>query len=127
MDEHPNATAVRRMMDAMNSGDLQTAADGVADDVEWHEIGLDEPIRGKAALAERMTSGVGASWDITAEPHDIVANDEHVVVLTNATARKDGKEFRYRTAEIMHMRDGKMTARWAFSDDTEAIERFFGS
>jgi hypothetical protein len=25
------------------------------------------------------------------------------------------------------MRDGKISARWAFSDDTEAINRFFGS
>jgi ketosteroid isomerase-like protein len=31
----------------------------------------------------------------------------------------------YRTAEILHMKDGKITERWAFSDDTEAINRFF--
>jgi ketosteroid isomerase-like protein len=31
----------------------------------------------------------------------------------------------YRTAEIYHVRDGKISARWAFSDDTEAINRFF--
>jgi ketosteroid isomerase-like protein len=31
----------------------------------------------------------------------------------------------YRTAEIMHFRDGKITARWAFSDDTAAINEFF--
>jgi hypothetical protein len=30
-------------------------------------------------------------------------------------------------AEIYHVRDGKISARWAFSDDTEAINRFFGS
>ena len=32
----------------------------------------------------------------------------------------------YRTAEIYHMRDGKISERWAFSDDTERINRFFG-
>ena len=31
----------------------------------------------------------------------------------------------YRTAEIMHIRDGKVTARWAFSDDTDRINKFF--
>jgi len=31
----------------------------------------------------------------------------------------------YRTAEIYHIRDGKVTARWAFSDDTAAINEFF--
>jgi hypothetical protein len=25
------------------------------------------------------------------------------------------------------VKDGKITARWAFSDDTDAINRFFGS
>ena len=125
MDEHPNVTAFRSAMDAMASGDLQAAADMVTDDIEWHEIGRAEPIRGKAALAEHFTSGAGASWDISAEPHDVVASDEHVIALINATARKDGQEFHYRTAEIVHMRDGKIAARWAFSDDTEAINRFF--
>jgi ketosteroid isomerase-like protein len=125
MDEHPNATAFRRAMDAMNSGDMQAAADSVTDDVEWHEIGRTEPIRGKAALAERFTSGEGSTWDITGEAHDVLANDEHAVALVNATARKDGQEFHYRTAEIVHMRDGKIAARWAFSDDTDAINRFF--
>jgi ketosteroid isomerase-like protein len=126
MDEHPNATAFRRITDAMGAGDMQTAADGVADDVVWHEIGSTEPIRGKAALAERFSSGEGASWDITGDVHDVVANDEHAIALVNATARKDGQELHYRTAEIVHMKDGKITERWAFSDDTEAINRFFG-
>jgi ketosteroid isomerase-like protein len=125
MDEHPNATALRRLLDAMDTGDMQAIADGLADDVEWHEIGRAEPIRGKAALAERYTSGEGAGWDIKGELHDVVANDEHTIALVNATARKDGQEFHYRTAEIVHMKDGKITARWAFSDDTEAINRFF--
>jgi len=33
--------------------------------------------------------------------------------------------FSYRSAEIYHMRDGKVTERWAFSDDTAAINAFF--
>jgi ketosteroid isomerase-like protein len=28
-------------------------------------------------------------------------------------------------AEIYHIRDGKISARWAFSDDTAAINDFF--
>jgi ketosteroid isomerase-like protein len=127
VDEHPNAAALRRMLDAMDAGDDAAVADALTDDVEWHEIGLAEPIRGKAALAERYTSGEGSAWDISGETHDVIANDEHAIALVNATARKDGQEFHYRTAEIVHMREGKISARWAFSDDTEAITRFFAS
>jgi ketosteroid isomerase-like protein len=36
-----------------------------------------------------------------------------------------GRSFTYRTAEIYHIRDGKIAARWAFSDDTAAINEFF--
>ena len=45
--------------------------------------------------------------------------------LMNVTARRGDKSLNYRTAEIFHMRDGKITARWAFSDDTQAITDFF--
>jgi ketosteroid isomerase-like protein len=37
------------------------------------------------------------------------------------------QSFTYRTAEIAHMKDGKVTERWAFSDDTQRIIEFFGA
>ncbi len=122
MTEHPNATMARKLWAAMESGDMQTVSDAFADDIVWHEIGNPEPKRGKAALAEGMT---GADWEITGTIHDVVANDEHVVALTNAKATRGGRTLEYRTAEIMHVKDGKITERWAFSDDTAAIVEFF--
>jgi ketosteroid isomerase-like protein len=127
VDEHPNAAILRRALEALDSGDYQTGMDLLADDVEWHEIGRAEPVRGKQALADRYMTSEGPGFDIKGELHDVVANDEHVIGLVNATATKDGREFQYRTAEIVHVKDGKITQRWAFSDDTEAINRFFGS
>lgn len=126
MDEHPNAKLVRTMMDDLNSGDVQGMADMLADDVVWHEIGRDEPVRGKEALAARFTGPSAPDYEIKGELHDVVANDEHTIALVNATAKRDGRTFNYRTAEIMHIRNGKITERWAFSDDTEAINEFFG-
>jgi ketosteroid isomerase-like protein len=125
MDEHPNAKLVRSMMDDLNSGDMQGMAAMLADDVVWHEIGRDEPVRGKEALAARFTGPTAPDYEITGELHDVVANDEHTIALVNATATRDGRTFNYRTAEIMHIRDGKITERWAFSDDTAAINEFF--
>ena len=125
MDEHPNVAAVRRWSEKMEAGDWDAMADALSDDVEWHEIGRSEPTRGKAALMERM----GQSWgDVTIDvkTHDILGNDDHVVQLVNVTARRGDQTFEYRTAEILHVRDGKVTARWAFSDDTARIMEFFG-
>jgi ketosteroid isomerase-like protein len=97
-------------------------SDFLADDVVWHEIGRAEPRRGKAAL---MESTGPTYYDIKATVHDVVANDDHTIALVNATATRDGKTLEYRTAEIMHLRDGKVVERWAFSDDTAAIVEFF--
>jgi ketosteroid isomerase-like protein len=122
--EHPNATLIREGLEAFNRRDMQAYADLVADDIVWHQIGSPEPIRGKAALAEQMTMNTD-DFEIEAEVHDVVANDEHGIALVNATARRGDQTFHYRTAEILHMRDGKIVERWAFSDDTQAINEFF--
>ena len=122
MAEHPNAAAARRATDAMQQGDMQAMADFLADDVVWHMIGSTEPLRGKAALRGAMS---GADYQITGTVHDIVANDDHTIVLAENTATRGDRSLTYRTAEIMHIRDGKVVERWAFSDDTQAINEFF--
>jgi ketosteroid isomerase-like protein len=124
MSEHPNATVVREMSEAMANGDMAGAASRVADDVVWHEIGRAEPRRGKAELAASM--GAWSAYNITWEAHDLLASDDHVVGLGTATATRGDRTLTYRTAEIYHIRDGRVTERWAFSDDTKAITDFFG-
>jgi uncharacterized protein len=124
MDEHPNAKVLRELAKRMEDGDFQAGLDILADDVEWYEIGRDEPTRGKEALGRRYQESLG-DYEIKADTHDVVANDEHAVQLMNVTATRGDKTLRYRTAEIYHMKDGKITARWAFSDDTARIVEFF--
>jgi ketosteroid isomerase-like protein len=124
MSEHPNATAIRSMFEAMGKGDMQSMANVLDDNVIWHEIGNPEPVRGKAALAARF-SGSSSDFTITGETHDVVGGDDHTVALLSATATRGGKSFSYRVAEIYHFRDGKIVERWAFSDDTAAIAAFF--
>jgi ketosteroid isomerase-like protein len=116
---------VRQMTDAMSRGDMQAIEGFIADDVTWHEIGRAEPRRGKAELAAAGPGGGEMDYEITAKLHDVVANDEHTIALVDATATRGGKTFNYRTAEIFHIRDGKIVERWAFSDDTAAITAFF--
>jgi ketosteroid isomerase-like protein len=126
MAEHPNASIVRRLAEAFGSDDpaqMERQADQLlADDIVWHEIGRSEPRRGK----DELRAGMGdVDYQITGDVHDIVADDDHVVALIDATATRGGRTFKYRVAEIYHVRDGRITERWAFSDDTAAIEAFF--
>jgi ketosteroid isomerase-like protein len=126
MADHPNAAIVRAIADETErTGDMSKAFDNVDDDIVWHEIGRDEPIRGKQALMERFT-GMPEGATISTETHDVVANDDHTIQLVTATATIGDRKLVYRTAEIYHMRDGKITERWAFSDDTARINEFFG-
>jgi len=124
MGDHPNVALVRGLMDAFNTMDVETIRAGLAEDVKWHMIG-GETVEGIEALSQTMMGG-GDDFNITGDIHDVVGNDEHVVALVSATAQAGDQTFEYRTAEIVHVKDGKITERWAFSDDTEAINRFFG-
>ena len=126
MADHPNAAKIRAASEAIEqSGDMTSQMEMVADDVVWHEIGSDQPLRGKQALIERF-SGMPDGAGIKVETHDIVANDDHAIALVTATATMGDQSLTYRTAEIYHMKDGKITERWAFSDDTDRINKFFG-
>jgi len=130
MAEHPNVALVRRGMQAMNEMDMSKAGEEMAivdafmaDDIVWHEIGRAEPRRGKDEL--RATMGEAGDLTINYDLHDVIANDDHAIALGTATATRGGKTLVYRTAEIFHIRDGKVVERWAFSDDTAAIVAFF--
>jgi ketosteroid isomerase-like protein len=124
MDMHPNAKILHDANESFSTDNPQAAIDLLADDVEWYEIGRSEPTRGKEAVVQRFQESFGDA-EVEAKEHAVVADDEHAVQLMNVTARRGDKTLNYRTAEIFHMRDGKITARWAFSDDTQAIIDFF--
>ena len=123
MADHPNTAIYRGFVEAFNAGDIEALSEYIADDVEWWYIGGKEPIRGKQKLAE-MSVGFSGT-EIRADVHDVIANDEHVLALVEATGTRDGRTLSYRTAEIHHVKDGKITERWSFSDDTAAIIDFF--
>lgn len=127
MAEHPNVTMYREIHESLQEGKFEAVFDALADDVVWHQIG-GAALHGKEAVRESMSAmeEVSAgSFDLVV--HDVVGNDEHVVGLVETTLRMGDKSFSYRTAEIAHVKDGKVTERWAFSDDTQRIADFFGS
>lgn len=124
MARQENESVARQVQDAFDSMDMARLDALIADDVVWHEIGVAEPRRGKAAL-RAVAPGGGADYEITGTTHDIIASDDHAIALVEATATRGGKTLKYRTAEIYHIRNGQIVERWAFSDDTAAITAFF--
>ena len=123
MAEHPNAALTRKSIEALNADDTADLASDMADDIVWHMIGVPEPLRGKDAM--RSTMGGDRGFEITADLHDVTASDDHVVALVRAHATRGDATLDYDTAEIFHVKDGLITERWAFSDDTARIIEFF--
>jgi ketosteroid isomerase-like protein len=124
MPQHENAAIARELTEAFDRRDMAKLDALIADDVVWHQIGSPQPLHGKEAL-RAVAPGSGADYEITGKLHDVLASDDHAIALVEATATRAGNTLSYRTAEIYHIRNGKVTERWAFSDDTEAIRRFF--
>ena len=124
MEEHPNASVVREALNAFNQGDFEQFAAMMADDINWYEVGASEPVRGKEAVFSSMGSG-GQEFEIEAEVHDVVANDDHTLALINATGKRGDQTLHYQTVEILHFRDGKVTDRWSFANDAQAVREFF--
>ena len=118
MGDHPNAAMFRESF----TGDVSEMRDALADDVVWHQIG-GNTIHGADAVMEFITAM--GDVDINLDLHDVVANDDHTIAMLNVTIGAGGDSFSYRTCEIYHVSDGKVTERWAFSDDTAAISEFF--
>jgi hypothetical protein len=124
MSMQENVALARQVTEAFEANDMQALDRLMADDVVWHEIGRPEPRRGKEAL-RAVAPGAEIDYTITGTMHDVLASDDHAVVLVNATATRGGRTFNYRTAEVYHIRNGQIAERWAFSDDTAAIAAFF--
>jgi len=127
---HPNEDLVRRGYAAFATGDMATLDELFADDIAWHASGrgvVSGDFHGKEAVFAyfgRLGEETGGSFRI--EIHDVVANDEHAVALTTASAERKGKSLENaKGVQIFHIRDGKVTESWFHSGDQYSDDEFF--
>ena len=127
---HPNEDLVRRGYAAFSAGDMATLDELFADDIAWHAGGrsvVSGDFEGKEAVFGyfgRLVQETGGTFRI--EVHDVLANDEHVVALTTASAERQGKSLNNaKGVQIFHVRDGKVTESWFHSGDQYADDAFF--
>ena len=127
---HPNEEIVRRLFEAFASNDLPTIDALLADDVVWTAPGRGVNAgrrEGKRALFE----GMGRLAELTGgtlrgELHDVLASDEHVVVLQTTLGERDGRgPLEDREAIVVHVRDGRVVEVWEHPGDLFAMDAFF--
>ena len=129
MADHPNLEQARKGYEAFGNGDLETVDELMDDDIVWHVSGhspMSGDYEGKEAVMGyfgRLMQETGGTFknDI----HDMLANDEHGVALVNVTASRGGKSIDQPSVNVFHMKDGKMTEFWAFTEDPTEWDAFW--
>jgi hypothetical protein len=126
---HPNEDLVREGIAAFTRGDLDALREKYfAEDIRWHTPGR-SPLAGDFEGVAQVIEAFGRLFELTGgtyrvEVHDIVANDEHAIVLYTSRAERAGRQFEDRTVLVAHIRDGKQAEVWVLPGDLYALDEF---
>lgn len=129
MAPQDNAELIRTGYEAFAKGDLDTVSSVFAEDISWHVPGRSQisgDLQGRDQVLEffgRLTELAGGTFRL--EPHDLLSSEEHVVVLVTAHAERDGRSLDSRNVHVWHVRDGKASEFWGFSDDQYRDDAFW--
>src|SRR5438445_2887869 len=126
---HPNEELIRAGLKAFGSGDVESMRQFFAPDVIWHVPGRSQfsgDYKGQdevLGLFARLFEFTGGTFRL--DVHDVLANEEHGVVLSTATAERGGKRLNDNGVQVLHLRDGKVTESWLHPGDLYAADEFF--
>jgi uncharacterized protein len=126
---HKNGELIQKLYEAFDKVDLETIQQAIADDAVAHLAGRG-PISGTYKGKDEVLGLLGEFVSRTdgtfkALPHDILANDEHVVVLSKVTAKRGDKTLTEDGVEVFHVKDGKITEAFFTGMDTYDLDEFF--
>ncbi len=125
---HPNAQVVLRGFQAFAEGDMATMKSLFHDDAVWHTAGNHRfagDHQGADAIL-RNFQDVSAAAQIENKPHDVLASDDHVVVLVNSSLRSGDKTAEVPVIMVFHVEDGRVAEAWGVPVDVEAANAFWG-
>jgi ketosteroid isomerase-like protein len=130
--EHPNVALVREGFAAFARGDTAWMDQHLADDVVWHVGGNSRwagAYQGKDKVLEYFARQAQAmAGPVSADIHDILGDDDHVVVLGSASATAaDGSGAQWKYVQVFHIRDGKTTEVWGMAENDAAVDPFLDS
>jgi ketosteroid isomerase-like protein len=128
---HPNEDVARKATEALAKRDLETFMSLQADDVVLHFPGrgpMAGDYNGKDGLArmfQQQMEILDAPPEI--ENHDILANDEHVVILNRVKGTRGGQILDQNQVIVSHIKDGKVTETWLHFSKQEEMDEFASS
>jgi len=126
---HPNEELLRRGYEAFAAGDLDTVLSIFDENIRWHVPGQ-SPLAGDYRGHEEVIAFFGnlvelSGGTFSVEVHDVLANDEHVVVLAVVRAERDGRSFAGMAAHVWHVAHGKAVEFWTAPTDPYGADEFW--
>ena len=127
-----DADVIRRGYEAFSRGDMDALRNEVfAADMQWHQGGKNQTsgdyngvdaVLGLFQKFFQLTDGT-----FRAEVHDLLANDQHVVVLGAISGQRAGRSVSNGNyCQVFHMRGGRAAECWVTPVDTYGLDEFFG-
>ena len=124
---HPNAQVVMRGFQAFAEGDMDTMRSLFSADATWHSGGRNRwsgDYSGPDAIVGLM-AGVSGEATIENQPHAVLADDDHVVVLVNGTSTRGDKSFNGDTVFVFHVEGDQVTEAWSLPSDPYGLDEFW--
>jgi uncharacterized protein len=128
---HPNEQVARDATAALSRGDMDGFLSQHTDDVVLHFPG-NGPVAGDYHGKDGLANLFRKQGEILDSPpqienHDVLANDEHAVILNDVRATRSGRTLEQQQVVVMHMRDGKIAEIWLQFSDQAAMDEFGSS
>lgn len=131
MSAQSNAEAMRKGYEAFSRGDMDTLRNELfTADVVWHQGGKNQT-SGDFRGPDQVIGLFGKLFQLTdgtfrVEVHDMLASEDHVVVLAKVTAQRAGKTLQHGDySHVCHFRDGKLSEAWIVNVDPYEGDEFF--
>ena len=123
-----NIEMARKGYAAFDKQDMETVMSLITDETVWHG-GTRGPLAGDYKGTTQILEFFGTFAQLTqgtykADIHDILANDEHTVVLGTSTITRNGKTRDDRFVDVVHPdSEGRVKEFWRlFEDQVGALE-----
>jgi uncharacterized protein len=132
MSAQTNAEVMRKGYEAFSQGDMDRLRKELfTPDIVWHQGGRNQT-SGDYRGADDVIALFGRLFQLTdgtfrVEVHDLLASDDHVVVLARVHAQRAGKTLQHgEYSHVCHFRDGKLSEAWIVDVDPYELDEFFG-
>lgn len=119
---HTNEETLRKLYDALGRGDVPTVLELFTDDVQFHVSGRSQ-VSGDYVGKSVVLGFLGKLMELSGGTFrikvlDVLANDEHGVVLTRETAQHDGRVLDNHAVHVWDMRGGACSRFRGYNEET---------